>query len=77
MRTTGIGWAIGIGRVGSIASPILGSYLLARGLPPTQVLLSACFFALVAATARTARETLRGSRSSPHLRPRASLIRIV
>jgi hypothetical protein len=29
----------------------LGGYLLARGLPPTQIFLSACFFALVAATA--------------------------
>jgi AAHS family 4-hydroxybenzoate transporter-like MFS transporter len=63
MRTTGIGWAIGIGRVGSIASPILGSYLLARGLPPTQVLLSSCFFALVAATA-TALLVLRGRRAT-------------
>ena len=62
IRTTGIGWAIGIGRVGSIASPILGSYLLARGLPPTQVFLSACFFALVAATA-TALLVLRGRRA--------------
>jgi MFS transporter, AAHS family, 4-hydroxybenzoate transporter len=51
MRTTGIGWALGIGRLGSIVSPILGGYLLARGLPPTQIFLSACFFALVAATA--------------------------
>ena len=59
MRTTGIGWAIGIGRLGSIASPILGGYLLARGLPPTQIFLSACFFALVAATA-TALLVLRG-----------------
>jgi MFS transporter, AAHS family, 4-hydroxybenzoate transporter len=59
MCTTGIGWAIGIGRLGSIASPILGGYLLARGLPPTQIFLSACFFALVAATA-TALLVLRG-----------------
>jgi len=62
MRTTGIGWAIGIGRVGSIVSPILGGYLLARGLPPTQIFLSACLFALVAAVA-TALLVLRGSSS--------------
>jgi hypothetical protein len=43
--------AIGIGHLGSIVSPILGGYLLARGLPPTQIFLSACLFALVAATA--------------------------
>ncbi len=51
MRTTGIGWAIGIGRLGTIVSPILGGYLLARGLPPTQIFLSACLFALVASAA--------------------------
>jgi AAHS family 4-hydroxybenzoate transporter-like MFS transporter len=59
MRATGIGWAIGIGRIGSIVSPILGGYLLARGVPPTQIFLSACFLATVAATA-TALLLLRG-----------------
>jgi MFS transporter, AAHS family, 4-hydroxybenzoate transporter len=59
MRTTGIGWAIGVGRIGSIVSPVLGGYLLARGLPPTQIFLSACLFALVAAAA-TALLVLRG-----------------
>jgi MFS transporter, AAHS family, 4-hydroxybenzoate transporter len=51
MRTSGIGWALGIGRLGGIAAAPLGGYLLARGWPPTQIFLSACFFALVAATA--------------------------
>ena len=79
MRTTGIGWAIGIGCLGSIASPRLGGYLLARGLPPTQIFFSACFFALVAATALL---VLRGSPAmrlgqQPHTRPRARPIRIV
>jgi MFS transporter, AAHS family, 4-hydroxybenzoate transporter len=51
MRTSGLGWALGIGRLGGIAAPALGGYLLARGLPPTQIFLSACLFALVAAAA--------------------------
>ena len=59
MRTTGIGWAIGIGRVGSIASPILGSYLRRAACRRHRSSLSACFFALVAATA-TALLVLRG-----------------
>jgi AAHS family 4-hydroxybenzoate transporter-like MFS transporter len=71
MRTTGIGWAIGIGRVGSIASPILGGHLLARGLPPTQIFLSACFFALAMATA-TALLVLRG-RSATRLAEQSAL----
>jgi AAHS family 4-hydroxybenzoate transporter-like MFS transporter len=51
MRTSGLGWAIGVGRIGSVVAPILGGYLLSIGLPPTQIFLSACFVALVAATA--------------------------
>lgn len=51
MRTSGLGWALGIGRLGGIAAPALGGYLLARGLPPTHIFLSACVFAMVAAAA--------------------------
>jgi AAHS family 4-hydroxybenzoate transporter-like MFS transporter len=51
MRTTGIGWALGIGRLGGIAGPALGGYLLLVGLPPRQIFLSACAFALIAALA--------------------------
>lgn len=51
MRTSGIGWALGIGRLGGIAAAPLGGFLLARGLPPRHVFLSACFFAVVAAMA--------------------------
>jgi AAHS family 4-hydroxybenzoate transporter-like MFS transporter len=60
MRTSGIGWALGIGRLGGIAAAPLGGFLLARGLPPRHVFLSACFFAVVAAVA-TALLALRGS----------------
>ena len=28
MRTSGIGWALGIGRLGGIAAPVLGGWLL-------------------------------------------------
>ncbi|HEY3911518.1 MAG TPA: MFS transporter [Stellaceae bacterium] len=51
MRTSGIGWALGIGRLGGIAAAPLGGFLLARGLAPRHVFLSACFFAVVAAVA--------------------------
>jgi MFS transporter, AAHS family, 4-hydroxybenzoate transporter len=62
MRTCGIGWALGIGRLGGIAAPALGGYLLSIGLPPPQIFLSACGFALIAAAA-TALLAFRGSRS--------------
>ncbi len=61
MRTSGLGWALGVGRLGGIAAPALGGYLLAVGLPPTQIFLSACGFALIAATA-TALLAFRGTR---------------
>ena len=61
MRTSGIGWALGIGRLGGIAAAPLGGFLLGRGLPPREIFLSACFFALVAAAA-TALLILRGTR---------------
>jgi AAHS family 4-hydroxybenzoate transporter-like MFS transporter len=51
MRTTGLGWALGVGRLGGIAAPALGGYLLSLGLPPRQIFLSACGFALIAAVA--------------------------
>jgi AAHS family 4-hydroxybenzoate transporter-like MFS transporter len=61
MRTTGLGWALGIGRLGGIAAPVLGGYLLALGLAPTRIFLSACVFALIAAAA-TGLLAFRGSR---------------
>ena len=63
MRTSGLGWALGIGRLGGIAAPALGGYLLALGLAPTRIFLSASAFALVAAMA-TALLVFRGSRAS-------------
>ncbi len=61
MRTSGLGWALGIGRLGGIAAPVLGGYLLSLGLPPTRIFLSACVFALIAAAA-TALLAFRGNR---------------
>jgi MFS transporter, AAHS family, 4-hydroxybenzoate transporter len=62
MRTSGLGWALGIGRLGGIAAPVLGGYLLTLGMPPTQIFLSACVFAVIAAAA-TGLLALRGVRA--------------
>ena len=64
MRTSGLGWALGIGRLGGIVAPVLGGYLLARGLKPTHIFLSACLFAIIAAVA-TGMLKLRGTRTEP------------
>jgi AAHS family 4-hydroxybenzoate transporter-like MFS transporter len=68
MRTSGIGWALGIGRLGGIAAAPLGGFLLARGLPPKEIFLSACFFAIVAAVA-TGLLALRGTRAGSCAEP--------
>jgi len=60
MRTSGLGWALGIGRLGGIAAPILGGYLLSLGMVPTHIFLSACLFAVIAAVA-TGLLALRGA----------------
>jgi MFS transporter, AAHS family, 4-hydroxybenzoate transporter len=51
MRTCGLGWALGIGRLGGIAAPALGGYLLSLGLAPTRIFLGASVIALIAAVA--------------------------
>jgi AAHS family 4-hydroxybenzoate transporter-like MFS transporter len=42
LRSTGVGWALGVGRLGGIAGPIVGGALLSFGLPATTVMLFAC-----------------------------------
>ena len=64
MRTSGLGWALGIGRLGGIAAPVLGGYLLGLGLAPTRIFLVACLFALIAALA-TALLAFRGNPVEP------------
>jgi AAHS family 4-hydroxybenzoate transporter-like MFS transporter len=64
MRTSGLGWALGIGRLGGIAAPVLGGYLLSVGLPPRHIFLSACLFAVIAAAA-TGLLALRRVRAEP------------
>jgi len=48
VRTTGMGWALGIGRLGGIGGPWLGGMLLTAGWPPRQIFLCACVTALIA-----------------------------
>jgi len=51
IRSTGVGWALGIGRVGSIVGPTLGGYLLAQGGRVSRVFWAAAVPALIAAVA--------------------------
>ena len=48
IRSTGVGWALGIGRIGSIAGPVLAGMLLSLEWQPWQVLLFGAVPALLA-----------------------------
>jgi AAHS family 4-hydroxybenzoate transporter-like MFS transporter len=49
VRNTGMGWALGVGRLGGIGGPWLGGLLLELGWPPRQIFLFACATAAIAA----------------------------
>ncbi|WP_260928550.1 MFS transporter [Novosphingobium sp. 9] len=51
IRSTGIGWALGVGRVGSILGPLLGGMLLGAGWSAQMIILFAVAPALVSAAA--------------------------
>jgi len=51
VRSTGIGWALGVGRIGSILGPTIGGALLTLGWTPQALLLTAIAPALIAALA--------------------------
>lgn len=51
IRSTGVGWALGVGRIGSIVGPVVGGVLLSQGTPIHEVFWSAVIPALAAATA--------------------------
>lgn len=48
LRTTGIGWAAAMGRIGSIVGPGVGGAVLAFGWPPQQIVLAAAVPAVAA-----------------------------
>ena len=64
IRATGVGWALGVGRLGGIAGPALGGLLLGAGVPPRQIFETICGTVLVAALivlalTRVARSAMR------------------
>ena len=51
LRATGVGWALGIGRIGSIIGPLVGGLLLAAKWSAAAVFLAAAAAALCASLA--------------------------
>jgi AAHS family 4-hydroxybenzoate transporter-like MFS transporter len=51
IRSTGVGWALGIGRIGSIVGPVVGGLLLAQNTPMRDVFWAATIPAVIATLA--------------------------
>ncbi len=64
IRSTGVGWALGIGRIGSVTGPVLGGILLKIGWTPQQILLATAVPAFCAGLAILLSYRLRGSSSA-------------
>jgi len=56
VRTTGMGWAMGVGRIGSIVGPIIGGSMVANHHGPQDIMFmaaGAAFISFVAVTLMT------------------------
>jgi AAHS family 4-hydroxybenzoate transporter-like MFS transporter len=62
IRSTGIGWCLGVGRVGSIVGPILGGVMLKLNWSPRAIFLAGAIPALCAAAATYLSLRLRSNR---------------
>src|SRR4029079_11558019 len=51
IRSTGVGWALGVGRIGSIVGPMVGGLMLSMKWTPQQIFLAGAIPACVAAVA--------------------------
>jgi AAHS family 4-hydroxybenzoate transporter-like MFS transporter len=73
IRSTGVGWALGVGRVGSIVGPVLGGVMLSIGWHPREIFLAGAIPALCAAVSIVLTSRLRGNATGyrPELDPEA------
>ena len=65
IRSTGVGWALGVGRVGSIVGPLIGGMMLGMQWTPAEILRAGAVPALCAMLAVIASNYLQG-RQSPY-----------
>jgi AAHS family 4-hydroxybenzoate transporter-like MFS transporter len=64
VRSTGVGWALGVGRVGSIVGPAIGGMLLSMGWTPQRIFLAGMAPALIASLAILWSSRVRGTASA-------------
>jgi AAHS family 4-hydroxybenzoate transporter-like MFS transporter len=66
IRSTGIGWCLGVGRIGSIVGPFLGGVMLKLDWSPREILMAGSIPALCAATATFASLRLKSNLPAQH-----------
>ncbi len=71
IRSTGLGWALGVGRIGSIVGPVLGGIMLSMRWGPREIFLAGATPALCAAVAVILSNWLRGNSSAYRPEPKA------
>jgi AAHS family 4-hydroxybenzoate transporter-like MFS transporter len=71
IRSTGIGWCLGVGRIGSIVGPMVGGVMLKLDWSPREILLAGSIPALCAAAATFM--SLRLGSNAPAVPPNADL----
>lgn len=72
IRSTGIGWCLGVGRVGSIVGPMLGGIMLKLNWSPREILLAGSIPALCAAVSTFTSLRLRSN--LPAEQPEAGIV---
>jgi MFS transporter, AAHS family, 4-hydroxybenzoate transporter len=72
IRATGVGWALGVGRIGSIVGPIIGGVMLSMQWTPQQIFMAGAVPAICAAVAVLVSGYLQG-RVSP-FRPGTEMV---
>jgi AAHS family 4-hydroxybenzoate transporter-like MFS transporter len=65
MRSTGVGWALGVGRVGAIVGPLIGGAMLEMHWTPREIFLAGAVPAFISAVAVVVSGWLQG-RASPY-----------
>jgi AAHS family 4-hydroxybenzoate transporter-like MFS transporter len=70
MRSTGVGWSLGIGRVGAIVGPLIGGAMLEMQWTPRQIFLAGALPAFIAAATVILSGRLQGKASPYRGEPR-------
>jgi AAHS family 4-hydroxybenzoate transporter-like MFS transporter len=71
IRSTGVGWALGIGRTGSIVGPLLGGMMLGAGWHPREIIMSGAICGVLGWLAIFLSKYVRGVATPYDIEPRA------